>query len=94
MKSAIVTGASGNLGKSVVELLLKEGFIVSGTGQLSPGITGYEGVKIDLSDERAAGIWVQDISINIIQLTLLSLQSVDFRWGIFPPPQPQRSLNR
>lgn len=75
MKSAIVTGASGNLGKSVVELLLKEGFIVSGTGQLSPGITGYEGVKIDLSDERAAGIWVQDIinKHNTIDTAILTV---------------------
>jgi len=61
MKSAIVTGASGNLGKAVVQQLLKEGFFVSGTGLLPPGITGYEGVKIDLSDEMAAGNWVQDI---------------------------------
>ena len=75
MKSAIVTGASGNLGKSVALLLLKEGFIVSGTGQLPPGITGYEGVKIYLSDEMAAGGWVQDIinKHNTIDTAILTV---------------------
>jgi short-subunit dehydrogenase len=61
MKSAIVTGASGNLGKAVVEQLLKSGYRVSGTGFLPADYTGYTGARIDLTDEVATEDWVRSV---------------------------------
>lgn len=61
MKRAVVTGASGNLGKSVVEQLLLNGYTVSGTGQLPESVTGYTGVTIDLTDEQATAEWVRSL---------------------------------
>lgn len=61
MKMAIVTGASGNLGKAVVEELLKNGYRVSGTGYLTAEEEHFEGVSIDLTDETATGAWVQSV---------------------------------
>ncbi len=61
MKAAIVTGASGNLGKAVVGQLLKNGYRVSGTGQLPADNEQYEGTLIDLSNESAAGAWVETV---------------------------------
>ena len=61
MKSAIVTGASGNLGKAVVEQLLKSGYRVFGTGFLSADYSGYTGARIDLTDEIATEEWVRSV---------------------------------
>ncbi|MBI3138622.1 MAG: SDR family NAD(P)-dependent oxidoreductase [Sphingobacteriales bacterium] len=61
MRTAIVTGAAGNLGKAVVRKFLEEGFTVCGTGLLPSGWTGYEGTRLDLSDEAAAGNWVESV---------------------------------
>lgn len=61
MKSAIVTGASGNLGKAVVEQLLGSGYQVSGTGFLTGAGARYTGAKIDLTDEAATGKWVASV---------------------------------
>jgi short-subunit dehydrogenase len=61
MKSAIVTGASGNLGKAVVEQLLNNGYRVSGTGFLPADYTGYTGARIDLTDEVATEDWVRSV---------------------------------
>ncbi len=61
MKRAIVTGASGNLGKAVVEQLLDSGYQVSGTGFLTGTGAGYTGAKIDLADEAATNDWVASV---------------------------------
>ncbi|MBI5371503.1 MAG: SDR family NAD(P)-dependent oxidoreductase [Sphingobacteriales bacterium] len=61
MKTAIVTGAAGNLGKAVVRKFLAEGFSVCGTGLLPAAWTGYEGNQVDLSDETASGDWVSSV---------------------------------
>lgn len=61
MKSALVTGASGNLGKAVVEKLLNSGYLVSGTGFLPADYAGYTGVRIDLTDEVATEDWVRSV---------------------------------
>lgn len=58
MKKAVVTGASGNLGKAVVLELLSKGFEVAGTGLLPEPLNGYTGAKVDLSDDSATNEWV------------------------------------
>ncbi|HRG24769.1 MAG TPA: SDR family NAD(P)-dependent oxidoreductase [Chitinophagaceae bacterium] len=61
MKRAIVTGASGNLGKAVVEQLLGRGYQVSGTGYLPGSGAGYTGTKLNLKDEAATAEWVHSV---------------------------------
>lgn len=61
MKKAIVTGASGNLGKAVVEQLLGNGYQVAGTGFLPVTIEGYSGIKINLADEAFTNEWVSSV---------------------------------
>lgn len=60
MKTAIVTGASGNLGQAVIKKFLLEGYYVTGT--LIPGdpfkpdfdSKNFEAAIVDLADEKAA----------------------------------------
>lgn len=59
MKRAIVTGATGNLGKAVVLGLLKQGYEVAGTGLMDEPLSGYSGTKIDLTNESESGDWVR-----------------------------------
>ncbi|HEX2629752.1 MAG TPA: SDR family NAD(P)-dependent oxidoreductase [Chitinophagaceae bacterium] len=54
MKSALITGAAGNLGQAVVEKFIKEGYHVTGTVHEETSNTKYDAVKVDLSDEKAA----------------------------------------
>lgn len=58
MKKAIVTGASGNLGKAVVLELLSKGYEVAGTGLFHEPLNGYTGAKVDLSDDNATHDWL------------------------------------
>lgn len=57
MKTAIVTGATGNLGKAMIEKFLKEGYTVIGTTS-KPSPTpfdeqpGFEAFAVDLSNEE------------------------------------------
>lgn len=67
MKSAIVTGASGNLGQAVVKKFLAEDYFVTGT--LIPGdkaVTGisgnnFETVVVDLLQEESAKEFVEGV---------------------------------
>ncbi|HPH32042.1 MAG TPA: SDR family NAD(P)-dependent oxidoreductase [Chitinophagaceae bacterium] len=61
MKRAIVTGASGNLGRAVAAQLLVSGYQVSGTGFLAESSSAYTGAKPDLTDETATAEWVQSV---------------------------------
>jgi NAD(P)-dependent dehydrogenase (short-subunit alcohol dehydrogenase family) len=68
-KTAIITGAGGNLGKATVSLFLKEGYRVIAT--VSPGKTlGYEVdgdiivENVDLSDESNVQQFVEKYSAN------------------------------
>jgi NAD(P)-dependent dehydrogenase (short-subunit alcohol dehydrogenase family) len=66
-KTAIVTGASGNLGQAVVKKFIAEGYKVVGT-IIPNDITSFdfpessfEKVVVDLMDEAASTIFVEDI---------------------------------
>ena len=67
MKTAIVTGASGNLGQAVVKKFLKEGFKVIGT--LHHHTTGgdsnekFEKTVVDLADEAKTLQFVKLLSL-------------------------------
>jgi NAD(P)-dependent dehydrogenase (short-subunit alcohol dehydrogenase family) len=54
MKSVLVTGANGNLGEAVVKKFIAEGYHVTGTVHKDTTATGYDAVKVDLTDEKAA----------------------------------------
>lgn len=66
MKTAIVTGSTGNLGLAVSNKLLENGFFVAGTvtkaGDTAiPSNKNFQPFIVDLLDERAAAIAVNDI---------------------------------
>ncbi len=80
MKTAIVTGASGNLGQAIVEKFLEEGFNVVGTthrNQKLPFSThkNFEAVVVDLSNETETQKFVDSIikkhgTIDVAVLTV------------------------
>lgn len=81
MRSAIVTGASGNMGQAVVKKLLQEGFHVTGTVipndpvKLDIGHPAFATTAANLMDENAAAEMVQRIvssngSIDVAVLTV------------------------
>lgn len=65
MRTAIVTGASGNLGQAVVRQFLKEGYQVTGTLEHAQPSAGddpqYRTAVVDLTDESAAHAFVQQV---------------------------------
>ncbi len=67
MKTAIVTGVSGNMGQAVVSQLLQDGFQVTGTlvphdpYQPDPAQTAFETAIVDLTDEAASAAFVQQV---------------------------------
>lgn len=81
MRSAIVTGASGNMGQAVVNKLLKEGFHVTGTVipddpvKLDINHPAFTTTTANLMDESAAARMVQGVvasngSIDVVVLTV------------------------
>ncbi|MEO5564990.1 MAG: SDR family NAD(P)-dependent oxidoreductase [Chitinophagaceae bacterium] len=79
MKTAIVTGASGNLGQAVVSKFLKEGYNVIGsvTGKNSIKINDpkFEEVVVNLMDEEASREFVEKMiarykTIDVAVLTV------------------------
>ena len=48
MRTAVVTGASGNLGQAVVQKFLSEGYAVEGTGSLLMDAPHFHSVTVDL----------------------------------------------
>ncbi len=75
MRTAIVTGASGNLGQAVVQKFLSEGYAVEGTGSLLIDAPHFHSLPVDLVNEEAAGEWVQSViakhkTIDVAVLTV------------------------
>lgn len=75
MRTAIVTGTSGNLGQAVVKKYLAENFAVEGAGSLSIDSPHYHTVAVNLTDEIAAGEWIQSViskhaTIDVAVLTV------------------------
>lgn len=81
MKTAIVTGASGNLGQAVVNKFLAEKYKVTGTvNQNEPGKNtlnnpAFEEIAVDLMDEEKAKAFVDGVisknkSIDVAVLTV------------------------
>ena len=75
MRTAIVTGASGNLGQAVVQKFLSEGYAVEGTGSLLLDAPHFHSVTVDLVNEEAAAEWVQTViakhkTIDVAVLTV------------------------
>lgn len=66
MKTAIVTGAAGNLGNAVVRKFIKEGFFVTGSvfhnDKSVPGYpsASFEKIPVDLNDEADSQKFVKD----------------------------------
>lgn len=62
MKTAIVTGASGNMGQAVVRQFLKEGYQVTGTLEHAQAPVSedpnFHTATVDLTDENAAQAFV------------------------------------
>ena len=79
MHTALITGAGGNLGRAIVEKMLKEGYRVVGT--LSPGENKFDlvhknlqTVPVDLIDERAAEEFVSsNIKMGQIDVAVLTV---------------------
>jgi NAD(P)-dependent dehydrogenase (short-subunit alcohol dehydrogenase family) len=85
MKTAIVTGAAGNLGHAVSEKFLEAGYRVIGT--VFPGhpakITdrNFEGVGLDLTNEENCAAFVQTIINSQEQLDVAVLTAGGFGMG-------------
>jgi NAD(P)-dependent dehydrogenase (short-subunit alcohol dehydrogenase family) len=68
MKTAIVTGASGNMGQAVVRKFLAEGYYVVGNvipndpAKLEIKNSNFETAMADLMDENAASAFVQSVA--------------------------------
>jgi len=70
MKTAIVTGASGNLGQAAVKKFLAEGYRVTGTVVPNDPVTldiknaNFESVIVDLMSEEAAQKFINSVAIK------------------------------
>ena len=70
MKTAIVTGASGNLGQAAVKKFLAEGYRVTGTVVPNDPVTldiknaNFETVIVDLMSEEAAQKFINSVAIK------------------------------
>src|SRR5437762_10492154 len=75
MKTAIVTGASGNLGQAVVKKFLSEGYYVIGT------IIPNDPVKIGISDKNFETTVVdlvnEEASMKFIESVVAKQNSID-----------------
>lgn len=80
MKTAIVTGASGNLGRAVVTKFLSEGYCVVGTvipndtTEFEPNVN-FEKITVDLMDEAASATFIEEViqkfrSVDVLVATV------------------------
>ena len=83
MKTAIVTGASGNLGKAIVQKFLDEGFLVFGISRHEPGIAHphFKFISLDLADEQKCHELVKQITDECNQIDVAVLTAGGFAMG-------------
>lgn len=86
-KVAIITGASGNLGKAVADKFLAGGYIVSGTvhsrkeNDTNSTNNKYEGVPVDLMNEKSAQQFVDAVIQKHHQIDVAVLTAGGFAMG-------------
>ena len=86
MKTAIVTGSTGNLGLAVSNKLLREGFFVAGTvtkadDPAAPGDPNFQPIVVDLLDEKAAAQTISGIISRQKQIDVAVLTVGGFAMG-------------
>lgn len=86
MKTIIVTGSNGNLGKAVVQRFLKEEYNVIGTvsNRSFPEINNEKGLEqfaLDLSDENASADFVKNIIEKYKKIDAAVLTAGGFAMG-------------
>lgn len=98
MRTAIVTGTSGNLGQAVVKKFLAENIVVEGTGSLQIDSAYYHSVVVNLADETTAGEWVHSVisrheTIDVAILTVGGFTMDDIAHTSSPDIAKQYQLN-
>ena len=81
MKTAIVTGADGNLGSTIVKKFIKEGYFVTGTilhdKKSNPdfSLDSFEKIVVDLGDENESQKFVEKVAAEhkIIDVAVLTV---------------------
>lgn len=87
MKTAIVTGASGNLGQAVVKKFIEEGYRVIGTTEPNDPIAvkisspNYEEIVVDLRDEDNTAKFIHSIITRYKQIDTIILTVGGFVMG-------------
>ncbi|SFP91694.1 SDR family NAD(P)-dependent oxidoreductase [Parafilimonas terrae] len=81
---AIVTGASGNLGKAVIKKFIAEGYFVIGTRHhtdISFDDSNFESIEADLTNEEAASAFVNDVIARHKHIDVAILTTGGFAMG-------------
>ncbi len=87
MKTAIVTGASGNLGQAVVKKFIEEGYRVIGTTEPNDPVAvkisspNYEEIVVDLRDEDNTAKFIHSIITRYKQIDTVILTVGGFVMG-------------
>lgn len=83
-KIAIITGATGNLGKAVTQKFLDEGYYVVGTTTIpneNLPVQNYEEVIVDLSDENASEKFIENVIKRFNKIDIAVLTAGGFAMG-------------
>ncbi len=83
-KLALVTGAGGNLGLSVVNKFIKEGYLVVGFVYKKSSeslLEGYEEIEVDLLNEVAVQKVIDSIILKYIKIDVAVLTAGGFAMG-------------
>ena len=87
MKTAIVTGASGNLGKAVVKKFIDEGYFVTGTVIPNDSVpvefpsNKFEKVVVDLANEKDAQKFIESVITKHGNIDVAVLTAGGFAMG-------------
>ena len=83
MKTAIVTGSSGNLGRAVVKKFLNEGWKVVGTDmRMHPENVheNFEHLTVDLTNETDSENFINDVVKKYQSINAAVLTAGDLQW--------------